>query len=82
MGKLGLPVPPGFTISTKACDFFYNSDKKLIFDMLQEYIKKLKIFLRSKGFKAKVWCDDGSSNFISLLTKKFAGSDIWAIAKI
>ena len=22
MGKLGLPVPPGFTISTKACDLF------------------------------------------------------------
>jgi len=22
MAKLGLPVPPGFTISTKACDFF------------------------------------------------------------
>ena len=29
MGKLGLPVPPGFTISTKACDFFYNSNKKI-----------------------------------------------------
>ena len=29
MGKLGLPVPPGFTISTKACDLFYNNNKKL-----------------------------------------------------
>ena len=27
--KLGLPVPPGFTISTKVCDFFYNNNKKL-----------------------------------------------------
>ena len=27
MGKLGLPVPPGFTISTKVCDFFYNNKK-------------------------------------------------------
>jgi pyruvate,orthophosphate dikinase len=22
MGKLGLPVPPGFTISTEVCDIF------------------------------------------------------------
>ena len=29
MGKLGLPVPPGFTISTKVCDNFYNNSKKL-----------------------------------------------------
>lgn len=35
-----------------------------------------------KGFKAKVWCDDGSSNVISILTKKFAGAEIWAKAKI
>ena len=28
MGKLGLPVPPGFTISTKVCDLFYNNKKK------------------------------------------------------
>ena len=29
MGKLGLPVPSGFTISTKVCEFFYNNGKKL-----------------------------------------------------
>ena len=22
MGRMGLPVPPGFTISTKVCEFF------------------------------------------------------------
>ena len=27
MGRLGLPVPPGFTISTKVCEIFYK-DKK------------------------------------------------------
>jgi len=26
--KLGLPVPPGFTISTKVCDIFYKNKKK------------------------------------------------------
>lgn len=35
-----------------------------------------------KDFRAKVWCDDGSSNVISILTKRFAGADIWAIARI
>ena len=29
MGRLGLPVPPGFTISTKVCDIFYKNKKKL-----------------------------------------------------
>jgi len=29
MGKLGLPVPPGFTISTEVCDLFYRNKKKL-----------------------------------------------------
>ena len=29
MGKLGLPVPPGFTISTRVCDIFYKRDHKL-----------------------------------------------------
>ena len=28
MGRMGLPVPPGFTISTKVCEIFYK-DKKV-----------------------------------------------------
>ena len=24
MGRMGLPVPPGFTISTKVCEIFYT----------------------------------------------------------
>ena len=28
MGRMGLPVPPGFTISTKVCEIFYNDKKK------------------------------------------------------
>ena len=31
MGKLGLPVPPGFTISTEACHLFYKNKKKIKF---------------------------------------------------
>ena len=29
MGRMGLPVPPGFTISTEVCDLFYKNKKKL-----------------------------------------------------
>ena len=29
MGRLGLPVPPGFTITTEVCDIFYKNKKKL-----------------------------------------------------
>ena len=29
MERLGLPVPPGFTISTKVCDLFYKNKKKI-----------------------------------------------------
>ena len=28
MGRMGLTVPPGFTISTKVCDLFYKNNKK------------------------------------------------------
>ena len=29
MGRLGLPVPPGFTITTEVCDIFYQNKKKI-----------------------------------------------------
>ena len=29
MNRLGLPVPPGFIISTEACDLFYKNKRKL-----------------------------------------------------
>ena len=43
MAKLGLPVPPGFTISTKACEFFYKNNKKLNQKIFKEIKKELKI---------------------------------------
>ena len=29
MNHLGIPVPPGFTITTEVCSYYYNNDKKL-----------------------------------------------------
>ena len=39
MGRMGLPVPPGFTISTKVCEIFYNDKKKLSSKIINQ-IKK------------------------------------------
>ena len=43
MGKMGLPVPPGFTISTKVCDLFYKNKKKLNSEIIYQIKKELKI---------------------------------------
>ena len=42
MGRMGLPVPPGFTISTKVCDLFYKDKKKLNKGIIKSIKKELK----------------------------------------
>ena len=41
MGRLGLPVPPGFTISTEACHLFYENKKKLNPKIVKEINKEI-----------------------------------------
>ncbi|WP_440922196.1 pyruvate, phosphate dikinase [Candidatus Pelagibacter sp.] len=43
MGRMGLPVPPGFTISTKVCDLFYQNKKSLNSSLINQIKKELKI---------------------------------------
>jgi pyruvate,orthophosphate dikinase len=43
MGRMGLPVPPGFTISTKVCDLFYQNKKRLNSSLINQIKKELKI---------------------------------------
>ena len=43
MGRMGLPVPPGFTISTRVCELFYNQKKKLNAKIVNKIKKELKI---------------------------------------
>ena len=43
MGKMGLPVPPGFIISTKVCDVFYKNKKRLNSKLVSQIKKELKI---------------------------------------
>ena len=43
MGRMGLPVPPGFTISTKVCEIFYKDKKKLSTKMISQIKKEIKV---------------------------------------
>ncbi len=36
MSALGLPVPPGFTISTEVCDYYYDHDRRYPDDLSQQ----------------------------------------------
>ena len=42
MGRMGLPVPPGFTISTKVCEFFYQNKKKINLKFIAQIKKELR----------------------------------------
>ena len=41
MTGLGLPVPPGFTISTEACNNYYENDKTLDEEVLRQTMDAL-----------------------------------------
>ncbi len=43
MRRMGLPVPPGFTISTKVCEIFYKDKKKLNTNLIYQIKKELKL---------------------------------------
>ncbi|MDC3384919.1 pyruvate, phosphate dikinase [Candidatus Pelagibacter sp.] len=51
MGRMGLPVPPGFTISTSVCDLFYKNKKKLNSKIINQIKSELKVI--EKGVKKK-----------------------------
>ena len=51
MGKMGLPVPPGFTISTKVCELFYRNKKKLNSKILNDIKKELKLVEKQSNKK-------------------------------
>jgi pyruvate,orthophosphate dikinase len=47
MGRMGLPVPPGFTISTSVCDLFYKNKKKLNSKIINQIKSELKVIEKS-----------------------------------
>ena len=51
MGRMGLPVPPGFIISTEVCDLFYKNKRKINNKILGEIDKELKNIEKDTGKK-------------------------------
>ena len=40
MGLLGIPVPPGFTITTEACNHYYQKGKSYVVSMLESQVER------------------------------------------
>ena len=51
MGRIGLPVPPGFTISTKVCELFYKNKKKLNKNLVNQIKNELKVIEKNVAKK-------------------------------
>src|SRR3982074_1041626 len=51
MTRAGLPVPPGFTVTTEACNAFYESGQKFPDGMCEQVLRALKETERKTGKK-------------------------------
>lgn len=51
MANLGLPVPPGFTISTQTCKQYYDEGKKIPLSVIEEIKNNLKLLEESMNAK-------------------------------
>ena len=51
MAKIGLPVPPGFTISTEVCTYFYKNNKKYPKVLDQQIRNSVEIMEKQLGKK-------------------------------
>ncbi len=49
MTGIGLPVPPGFTISTEVCELFYKSRRKLPKSLMQQVRKQIATLEKETG---------------------------------
>ena len=51
MSNLGLPVPPGFTITTEVCTYFYDHDRSYPDDLAEQVNESLALVERRTGAK-------------------------------
>jgi len=51
MTSIGLPVPPGFTITTEVCDLYYKNKKKLPSGLMDSVNKNIKMLEKELGKK-------------------------------
>ena len=51
MTSIGLPVPPGFTITTEVCDLYYKNGRKLPAGLMAEVKKQIAALEKETGKK-------------------------------
>src|SRR5262245_36478743 len=51
MTSIGLPVPPGFTITTEVCDLYYKSGRKLPDGLIEDVAKNVAMLEKELGKK-------------------------------
>ncbi len=51
MTSIGLPVPPGFTITTACCDLYYKSGKRLPAGLMDDVRKNIAVLEKETGKK-------------------------------
>ncbi|TWU55722.1 pyruvate, phosphate dikinase [Rubripirellula reticaptiva] len=63
MTRIGLPVPPGFTITTECCDAYYKSGKKLPAGLMDDVNTAVKTLEKELG---KKFGDDANPLLVSV----------------
>jgi pyruvate,orthophosphate dikinase len=63
MTRIGLPVPPGFTITTEVCDAYYKAGKKLPAGLMDQANKAVAILQKELG---KKFGDDANPLLVSV----------------
>ena len=63
MCNMGLPVPPGFTISTAVCTHYYNNDQNLPKDIDNQVLKALQ---KVAGDMDKIFGDENDPMLVSI----------------
>ena len=51
MSSIGIPVPPGFTVTTEVCDLYSKNKGKIPEDILKEIDEKLEELEKKQGKK-------------------------------
>jgi pyruvate,orthophosphate dikinase len=63
MTRIGLPVPPGFTITTEVCDAYYKAGKKLPSGLMDQANKAVALLQKELG---KKFGDDSNPLLVSV----------------
>ena len=51
MASLGLPVPPGFTITTEVCTYYYDHDNQYPDELKEQVEESLAVIEKSMGME-------------------------------